>query len=145
MIRWTNEEDGADLVIELVDLFIANAGTDYITHIEIEEGRALSSSEWSSNLKNILYTQFHYSVKEGNILLAIEDGKVVGFANVHFGVSTITIEDIISTKKGIGTALLKEIEKADSTFMADIGPDNTRARAFMEKNGYKISTIVYTK
>ena len=145
MIRWTNQEDGHDLVTELVDLFIANASTEYITHIEVQEGRASNSTEWSPNLKQILYSQFMQSVRNGDVLLAIEDQKVVGFANVYFGTTTITVEDIVSAKKGIGTALLQEIEKAEGPFIADVGPNNTKAKRFMEKNGYKASTIVYTK
>ena len=75
----------------------------------------------------------------------MDNDKIIGFASVYFHVNYITIEDIVSTKKGVGTALLKEIEKADSLFVADVGPNNTRARAFMEKNGYKLRTLTYTK
>lgn len=145
MIRWSNESDGVDIVNELVNLFIEHTGVEYITHIEIDEGRALNEREWSPNLKDILYTQFYHSVKQGNILMAIENEKIVGFANVYIKDYITTIDDIVSIRKGIGTALMNEIEKIEGTFMADVSPNNIRAKAFMEKLGYKVSTLVYRK
>ena len=68
ILRWTNSDDGNDVLNQIISLFIENVGTEYITHIEVEEGRAISSEEWDPNLRNILYTQFWYKMKDGDIL-----------------------------------------------------------------------------
>jgi len=137
-------------VPELVDMFIENAGKEYITHIEIAEGRATEEGEWSNDLARILYEELFKAVVEGRVIVAIEDDKILGYALITETQDTITIEDIISIQKGIGSDLLSHIENRGRRYgqkmlIGDVGPNNIRAQKFMEAFGYKASTIVYTK
>lgn len=146
---WLRDETRID---ELVNLFLTNATEEYITHIEIQEGRADKDGTWSGNIRDLLQHQFYVGIKKGNILVAIDidNDTILGFISVLYKEDNLLVEDVISTQKGIGTALLSEIEdKAKwhgyKTIIGDVGPNNTRAQKFMEANGYTARTIVYTK
>ena len=134
----------------LVQMFIENAGKEYITHIEIEEGRATEDGEWSTDLARILTEELFKAVVEERVIIVIEDDKILGYALITETQDTITIEDIISTQRGIGSDILSYIENrgrryGQKTLIGDVGPSNIRAQKFMEANGYKIRTVVYTK
>ena len=147
---WLRDETKID---ELVDLFLKNTTEEYITHIEIQEGRADEDGTWSANLRDTLKFQFYVAIKKNNILVAIDIDKdtILGFISVLYNEDNIiTIEDIVSTQKGIGTELLSVIEEKArrydyKTIVGDVGPNNERAKRFMEANGYTAKTIVYTK
>ena len=134
----------------LVSMFRQNAGREYITHIEIEEGRATEDGEWSDELSSILNEELFRAVLEERVIVAVEGPDILGYALITETQDTITIEDIISTQRGIGSDLLSYIENRGRRYgqkmlIADIGPDNIRAQKFMEAFGYKVRTVVYTK
>jgi len=147
---WLRDETKVD---ELVDLFLNNTTEDYITHIEIQEGRADEDGTWSANLRDTLKHQFYVAIKKSNILVAIDINTdvILGFVSVLYNEdNTITVEDIVSTQKGIGTKLLNVVEENVRGYeykmiIGDVGPNNERAKRFMEANGYTAKTIVYTK
>ena len=157
--KWLRDEL---YINSLVDMFVANTTTDYITHIEIEEGRATDQNTWSEDLKRVLWMQFYIAIKAGNVAVAIDDEyELYGFAVVKWlckeddNEDAVVIEDIVSAEKGIGTELVRFIEEEvraagpihdrKYSMRADVSPKNTRANRFMEKLGYKPMTIVYTK
>ena len=151
---WIQPQEGSlEIIDQLVTLFVENTTTDYITHIEIKEGRAENQTTWSKDLKQVLWTELYAQAKGGNVLVATKDNKPIGFALVKWKKNKITIEDIISTSKGVGSEMIRTIEekaKQDRLThykysMADVGPNNQRAQKFMERNGYKPITIVYRK
>jgi GNAT superfamily N-acetyltransferase len=134
----------------LVSMFRQNAGRDYVTHIEIEEGRATEDGDWSDELYTILNEELFRAVIEERVIVAVEGPNILGYALITETQNTITIEDIISTQRGIGSDLLSYIENRGRRYgqkilIADVGPNNIRAQKFMEAFGYKVSTIVYTK
>ena len=147
---WLRDETKVD---ELVALFLNNTTEEYITYIEIQEGRADQDGTWSANLRDTLQHQFYVAILKGNILVAIDIDKdtILGFISVLYNEDNIIIvEDIVSTQKGIGTELLSIIEEKArrfgyKTIIGDVGPNNERAKKFMEANGYTARTIVYTK
>lgn len=153
--KWLRDEL---YINSLVDMFVTNTTTDYITHIEIDEGRAIDQNTWSEDIKHVLWMQFYVAIKGGNIAVAIdEENELYGFATVKWlheenaFNGTVVIEDIVSTQKGVGSELVRFIEQEVKegplkyNMMADVSCKNTRAQKFMEKLGYRPMTIVYTK
>ena len=146
-INWFGNINRVD---ELVNIFLNNTGIEYITHIEIEEGRALSLNEWSPNLKDILKEELITEMAKSKVVAAEDNGIIRGYALLKLENKILTIEDIVVNQKGIGTEIMEWIEKemrknGIKTLMADIGVKNKRAQEFMKKLGYEAQTIVYIK
>jgi ribosomal protein S18 acetylase RimI-like enzyme len=107
---------------ELADFFVRNVGPDYISHSELQGGRALSPTEWRPNLRDVLQaelaTRLALTGKPAPdcepIALAELGGAPVALAFVTFAASAPAaygvVEDLIvapSTRgKGIGKAML---------------------------------------
>ena len=146
-INWFGNVNRVD---ELVNIFLNNTGIEYITHIEIEEGRALSINEWSPNLKDILRDELITEMAKSKVIVAEDDGIIKGYALLKLENKILTIEDIVVNQKGIGTEIMEWIEKemvknGIKRLMADLGVKNKRAQEFMKKLGYEAQTIVYVK
>ena len=146
-INWFGNINRVD---ELVNIFLNNTGMEYITHIEIEEGRALSINEWSPNLKDILKEELIIEMAKSKVVVAEEDNEIKGYALLKVENKTLIVEDIVVNQKGIGTAIMEWIEneiknRGIKRLMADIGIKNKRAQEFMKKLGYEAQTIVYVK
>ena len=137
---------------ELVELFVRNATEDYITYVEIQEGRALDRKTWSSELKQILTQELEHCVqsKPSRVAVMRAEERLIGYALVKREGRTAIIEDIIAERRGSGSVLLQWLEaelrkQGVETLIADVGANNKRAQEFMQKNGYESTTMVYTK
>jgi N-acetylglutamate synthase-like GNAT family acetyltransferase len=79
--------------------------------------------------------------------LALENNEIVGFAQtIQQDVNTAELDRIIifpqHTRKGIGTKLLHQVlidqeQKGINTIIVNTGREETPARRFYEKNGFK--------
>ena len=146
-INWFGNVNRVD---ELVNIFLNNTGIEYITHIEIEEGRALSLNEWSPNLKDILREELITEIAQSRVIVAEDNGIIKGYALIKLDYNILTIEDIVVNQKGVGTEIMEWIERemrknGIKRLMADIGVKNKTAQEFMKKLGYEAQTIVYVK
>ena len=146
--EWLEEIEKID---ELVDIFLNNVGPEYITHIEIEEGRAVDLNVWSENLRYILKQELEHCIKNKNRIPIIKvDNVIKGYALLKINYKTIIIEDIVVSEKGLGSKLMDFIERAAfeegmDRIIGDIGIKNERAKRFMDKLGFEKQTIVYSK
>lgn len=101
---------------------------------------------------NELLSNFNYKLTENdfskaffNCLVSVDD-KINGIIVYNLFYDRIEIEYIIvpeeHRKKGIGTQLLLEIEKANITNITlEVRESNITAINFYKKNGYKIEAI----
>jgi GNAT superfamily N-acetyltransferase len=139
------------VVPKLVDIFLKNTTEKYITHIEIEEGRAIDKHTWSPNLKEILTKELEHILQFRNRLAVLyTDDIPTAYALVKRSGRTATVEDIVVTNKGEGSQLLEWLEtrfKHDGIeeVIGDLGTDNLQAQRFMQKRGYEAITVVYRK
>lgn len=84
---------------------------------------------------------------KASFYLAIENNEIIGFAQIiQQDASTTELDRIIifpqHTRKGIGTQLLHQAladqeQKGTSTIIVNTGKEETQARRFYEKNGFK--------
>lgn len=146
-IQWLHDINRAD---ELVDFFLANTTKDYITDIEIEEGRAVSLTQWSDNLKDILKKELLKEIPLGNVLVVTLDDQIKGYALVKIDGKKVVIEDIIVSVKGLGSDMMKIIHwwadmKGIDKIVCHVGLNNEAAKGLMRKRGYEAQTITYVK
>lgn len=146
-IQWLHDTNRAD---ELVDFFLSNTTNDYITDIEIEEGRAVSLTQWSDNLKDILKKELIKEIPLGNVLVVTLDEQIKGYALVKIDGKRVVIEDIIVSVKGLGSDMMKIIHwwadmKGIERLVCHVGLNNEAAKGLMIKRGYEPQTITYVK
>src|SRR5690349_21042987 len=91
---------------ELADFFAANVGSDYISHAELQGGRALSPTEWRPDRREILQAEIEPRLVAGvpgpdskPIAIAEQDGALVALVYVTFAggapVPFAIVEDLI--------------------------------------------------
>jgi hypothetical protein len=146
-IQWLHDTNRAD---DLADFFLANTTKDYITDIEIEEGRAISLTQWSDNLKGILKKELIKEIPFGNVLVVTLDDQIKGYALVKIDGEKVVIEDIIVSVKGLGSDMMKIIHwwaemKGIQKIVCHVGLNNEAAKGLMRKRGYEAQTITYVK
>lgn len=146
--------------------FVENVNNQYISHGEIQDGRAIDFHTWHPNLEEIIFNEFQKTIEVDNdqgkkylLLIAHENRDIVGLSfmtvcknNPDF--SFILIQDLLVREdkrhKGIGTLILNWIENELKTFNADCiflesGIRNEDAHRFFARNGYHICSKVMTK
>lgn len=146
-INWLVDTSKVD---KLVDIFINNVGVEYITHIEIEEGRAVSLNKWAHDIKDVLKEELIESCKEIRVVAISIEEEINGFALLKFEDDSIIIEDIVVNQKGLGKELMNWIENYAKTMgfvklIGHVGCSNEVAKSFMNKLGFEGQTITYTK
>ena len=147
---------------EYVDFFIKNTTENYISHGEIQFGRATSANEWSKNLKSKLISDFNTVVeneKRGNLISAhTQDNILVGLILLEYFDSPngvyATLADIVVAdayrKNGIGNQMVnwvfKEVEKKNITNLyAESNINNISAHNFLTKHGFNTISKVLKK
>ena len=134
----------------LVEIFTNNVGIEYITHIEIEEGRAVSLDKWAHDIKDVLREELIESCKELRVIaISIED-EISGFALLKFDEDSIIVEDIVVYQKGLGKELMNWIEDyakrmGFNKLIGHVGCTNEVAKSFMNRLGFQEQTITYIK
>ena len=150
---------------ELADFFAENVGPHYISHAELQGRRALSPTEWRSNLRDVLREEMAPRLAAGApgpasqpIAVAEEGGALVALAYVTFAgdapVPFAIVEDLIVSPatrgRGVGKAVLDWIAaKARAhgirRLFLESGVDNGRAHDFFEREGFRPTSVVMMK
>ncbi len=150
---------------ELADFFAGNVGPDYISHAELQGGRALSPTEWRPNLREILRAQIEPRLVAGSpgpdskpIAAAERDGALVALAYITFAGSApvpfAVVEDLIVSSGarggGVGKAMLDWIAaegrmRGIRRLFLESGITNKRAHGFFEREGFRPTSVVMMK
>jgi GNAT superfamily N-acetyltransferase len=147
---------------ELAAFFACNVGTDYISHAELQGGRALSPTEWRSNLTGILRAEIDARLatapsgpagqpiavaEEGGTLLALAFVTFAGTAPAPFAI----VEDLIvapqTRGRGVGKTMLDWIAaearaRGIRRLFLESGFKNERAHDFFEREGFRPTSVV---
>ena len=150
-------------VDEITDFFCAHANADYISHSELQSGRALSPGVWSPDLRKIIRDQINDILEQetanspaAKIVCAHLHGNLVGIAFVSFGgvlhgKKFGVLDDIIvaPTARGmqVGKQLLDWIVEhitsvGVSRLFLESGLANHNAHKFFEHHGFRQTSIV---
>jgi GNAT superfamily N-acetyltransferase len=140
---------------ELATFFARNVGPDYISHAELQGGRALSPTEWRPNLVEILRAEIDTRLSCGTLAVAEEEGALLALAFVTFAdeapVPFVVIEDLIvapdTRGRGVGKAMLDWIAteaqaRGIRRLFLESGVDNERAHSFFEREGFRPTSVV---
>lgn len=162
--RWANLSDCPE---ELADFFIANVVPEYISHGEIQDGRADGPGKWSETLRTTLINQFSLAcAKKGDGVLpetrvAVATSSQASVAGIgYIGVqddatnSYAVLYDLIirsdSRGNGVGTHLLKWIEERlriqNIKFLfLESGVNNYRAHDFFKASKFEAVSVSFMK
>jgi GNAT superfamily N-acetyltransferase len=140
---------------ELAAFFARNVGPDYISHAELQGGRAVSPTEWRPNLVEILHAEIDARLARGTIAVAEEEGALLALAFITFADEApkpfAIIEDLIvapeTRGRGVGKTMLDWIAaevraRGIGRLFLESGVDNERAHAFFEREGFRPTSIV---
>ena len=146
---------------KLTKLFISNSKEDYISHGEIQEGRAYNENTWSNGILTILTSEFNDALKNelfyhSNIVAAYLSNNLVGFALVEYknspNDSYAVLSDIIVDKNyrnnNIGEKLIKWVliqlnNNNIKSLFAESNINNHVAHQFLIKLGFKPISKVF--
>jgi N-acetylglutamate synthase-like GNAT family acetyltransferase len=168
--QWLNKDDNLETI---VDFFISNTDGTFISHGEIQCGRAPSLDGWSSNLHDVLLKEMrslsgqrfdtHCRQDSAHCLLALDErdgqtGELCAIVNVAFQYSqqapVCILDDIIVNAgmrgRGIGIKLFRELERiCDQKEIAFIflesGAKNEVAHEFFDRVGCTLASFHYVK
>jgi GNAT superfamily N-acetyltransferase len=147
---------------ELAAFFAQNVTRSYISHSELQFGRAEAPDRWFPNLQEILKGEIEERVpfvspaeSAGRVASARQDGRLIGIAYVLFHceapIPFIVVEDIVVERAmrggGLGQIMMDWIfarareENIRRAFL-ESGKDNHDAHHFFERNGFKQVSIV---
>ncbi len=161
-IEWCRDKER---VHALISFFIENVDPSYISHGEIQAGRALDVNTWSPALPRILRKEFdsHFETDrvagdECKVAVASAAGEISALLIVkiqtvgkeRFSVLSDFIVKRDSRGQGIGRAvfswLLEEMKKAGIVRMfLESGKNNEKAHRFFRSQGFAPCSIVMLK
>ena len=161
-IDW--HRDMADLDL-LVRFFLANVQRRYISHGEVQGGRAADFRHWSPRLEDVLREDVRKCLRTGNaplgnerIAVALRNGRLAGIAMVDVvttGPASYSIlQDVVVGRRqrghGVGDGLIAWVEarlreEGIRRVFLESGHSNTRAHAFLHREGYRTCSLVMTK
>jgi GNAT superfamily N-acetyltransferase len=147
---------------ELAAFFAGNVGPDYISHAELQGGRALSPTEWRPNLVEILRAEIDArlaaapsATNDRPIAVAEKDSALVALALLTFAdtapVPFAIVEDLIvgpqARGRGVGKTMLDWIARQAQArgirrLFLESGAHNDRAHAFFGREGFRPTSIV---
>jgi len=150
---------------ELADFFARNVGPGYISHAELQGGRALSPTEWRPDLRDVLCAELVPRLQPGTpapdsrpIAVAEQGGALVGLAVVTFAASApvpfAIVDDLIVSPdtrgRGVGKAMLDWIAaearvRGIVRLFLESGLANRRAHDFFEREGFRPTSVVMMK
>jgi len=159
-LRWANNHDNA---AEFARFFVENAPSEYISHSEIQDGRAEINLTWSDKLETILTHQFLGGCRrEGNGKLAetrlavarLEgiDVAAIAYVGLERGapVPYAILYDLLVRSDlrnvNIGSDLLAWLEKQLHeekvvVLFLESGINNERAHTFFDRRGFSPVSI----
>jgi GNAT superfamily N-acetyltransferase len=147
---------------ELADFFADNVGPEYISHAELQGGRALSPTEWRPDLREVLRAELEARLATATpgptsqpVAIAEDAGVLAALAFVTFAgaapVPFAIVEDLIvgpaARGRGVGKAMLDWIAGEARTrgirrLFLESGLTNERAHAFFEREGFRPTSVV---
>lgn len=160
-MRW---EYDSELVAPLASFFVENVQLDYISHGELQEGRAIDEQMWSQRLHDLVQEQFANAISESDpkryrgLLVARLEAQVRGLALVAFKCEVAprfaVLEDLVVQRDyrgvGIGRALVDCVRheciarKCERLFL-ESGVRNTRAHEFFVTRGFRTVSTVFVR
>jgi GNAT superfamily N-acetyltransferase len=159
MIRmsWCSDRKEVD---RLADFFARNVTQSYISHSELQFGRAVAPDKWVDNLVAKFRAEMEERVPCGpgaalRIASAYVGDELIGIAYVTFNSSVpipfIVLEDIVVERwkrdGGIGQQMLDWVfaqarQEGIKRAFLESGKDNHDAHHFFERNGFHQVSIV---
>lgn len=138
----------------LVEIFTQTVSTDYITSTEIREGRAVSTTEWSTALSDLLHEELRSRVSVWQVAVIRPEGvdaPIEGWAMVcPRDADTVVLEDIVVTRAGLGIHLLEWIteqvrNRGYRELVGEVGVRNTSAQEFLARRGWVEESRIFRK
>ncbi len=151
---------------EAACFFIANIDPSYISHGEIQGGRAVSATHWSPLLADRIHNEVAVMIAGGPdcsephcraLALCEHDGTIAGLAMVSFVRSDVphaVLDDLVVDRemrgRGIGPQLLHWIEeqcvaRGMKRLFLESGACNTQAHRFLGREGFALTSHVMMK
>ncbi len=162
-IKWATDPQVID---EMVSFFIDNVSAEYISHGEMQCGRAVAPDTWSPELREVLTEEFTSAVKrririrEGRRIILARDAKqkLAGLAVAAIQKSALNpymvLEDLVIDKNrrclGFGKQMLRWFEQQAASMgirriFLESGISNKEAHHFFTKNSFEITSVVMMK
>jgi GNAT superfamily N-acetyltransferase len=156
-IDWCN--DPSD-VGRLAAFFAENVTQSYISHSELQFGRAQTPDQWFPNLQAVLKAEIEQRVPCGpgaqlRVASAHSGDELVGIAfitvNLEVPIPFLVLEDIVVDRSkrggGIGQQMLDWIfarakEEGIRRAFLESGKDNHDAHQFFQRNGFEQLSVV---
>jgi GNAT superfamily N-acetyltransferase len=156
-IGWCTDRKDAD---RLADFFARNVTQSYISHSELQFGRAPAPDKWISDLPAKFKAEIEQRLPfkpgaELRVVSAFSGEELVGLAYVTFNLTVpipfMVLEDIVVARgqrgSGIGQQLLDWIfaqarQEGIKRAFLESGKDNHDAHHFFERNGFHQVSIV---
>jgi GNAT superfamily N-acetyltransferase len=159
VVAWRRDPAIAD---QVATLFVRHAEPSYISHSELQVGRALAPGAWADDLRAKVYRLAERAVAtppdapEGiRLATLMAEGQVYGFAFVAFASGPdapyATLEDLLVVPdgrgRGLGGRLLTWIAlecraRGMRRLFLESGVLNHRAHEFFERQGFRQTSIV---
>lgn len=140
----------------LAEFFAAEIDPSYISHGEIQGGRALDEDTFAPNLVAVLEQELRAAMSSDRLFVGIAmlGEQVVGLALVERGGRHATLHDVVVARSarrlGVATQIVAWVEEqarargADRVFL-ESGITNRRAHEFFERCGFQVCSLVMTK
>jgi len=156
--------DGAQAE-SLADFFLANVDTAYISHGELQTGRADDFDHWSPRARQVLNDELSRFLRTpldapagGRVVVATMADTVVGLLLLELHLSALQpyaiLHDLVVARsvrgQGVGTAILAWIEnelkaRGILRLFLESGIHNERAHEFFRRAGFATCSIVMSK
>lgn len=146
---------------EIKSLFLTSLSTDYISHSEIQCGRAINPQSWHKNLAEQFQSDLDASIAIDEpayaLAIALEDTTLLGVAFISYTQAAIhyaTLDDLMMSPKargkGVGSQFLHWIEteikqKGTNHIFLESGIRNKNAHHFFEKHGFTPVSVTMLK
>jgi GNAT superfamily N-acetyltransferase len=159
-ITWCDDPAEAD---SLAGFFVQHVDADYISHGELQLGRATDPEHWSPDLARQIGDEIRSAAENGvrserRVITASIGSRLAAMALVsfHCGFHSgyVVLEDLVVDKalrrNGIGGAVLKWFEKEVGTagwqrIFLESGIRNSDAHGFFERHGFRPCSLVMMK
>ena len=159
-ITWCEDPLEADSV---ASFFVRHVDSDYISHGELQLGRATDPEQWSPDLALLVADEIRGAIEDGaqserRVVTADIGSRLAAMALVgfHRGFHSgyVVLEDLVVDKalrrNGIGDAVLKWIEKEAGSagcqrIFLESSIRNRGAHNFFERHGFRPCSLVMMK
>lgn len=155
-IEWLNDPQ---LIDSLVELFLAGSKGNYISHSELQEGRAVAPDAWAPNLPDILRAEFDEVIRSplyrgANAALVYSDDRVAGYALIEYSEDGkyATLSDIVihpevrnmRLGRRLANWVLDQLKAAGiREVYAESNIHNEGAHNFMQRLGFETISRVF--